>query len=253
MSFDLKKIKPTKNDNPPRIVVYGPGGVGKSTFAASAPDVLFFDIENGLDGIESSKIPIKNWHDVLEAITALHDQEHDFKTIAVDSIDWMEGIIHTMVAKSEGKNNIEEIGYGKGYKMALDYWQQFLQGMTSLRDNKNMTIILIAHDQIKRFDDPTGQGYDRHMLKLHQVAGAMVFEWADAVLFAKQKTYVSKEDVGFNQKKSKAKSLGRILYTEDNPAYMAKHRASLSLPPEISFSWDNFISSIGQKETQKGE
>lgn len=245
--INLSDIKPTRGDNPPRIVLYGPGGVGKSTFAASAPDTVFLDIENGLDGIEASKIRCSEWQDILDAITALHEQKHEFKTLAVDSIDWMESLIHKAVAKADGKDNIEEIGYGRGYKLALDYWAQFLQGMTSLRDNKGMTIILIGHDQIKRFDDPTGSGYDRHQLKLHNAAAAQVFEWADAVLFAKQKAVVKNEDVGFKQKKGKAISLGRVLYTEDNPAYMAKHRASLSLPPEIPFSWEDFISNIGQK------
>lgn len=247
MTLDLKKIKATKEDRPPRIVVYGPGGVGKSTFAANAPDVLFIDIEDGLDGIESAKAPAKTWQDVLDVITALHNQDHEFKTLAVDSIDWMEQLIHAAVAKEHGEEHIEGIGYGKGYKFALDYWTQFLQGMTSLRDNKNMTIILIAHEQIKRFDDPSGSGYDRYMLKLHEKAAQMVFEWADAVLFAKEKSVVKNEDVGFNQKKAKAIAMGRTLYTENNPAYMAKHRESLSLPPEIPFSWENFINSIGQK------
>lgn len=245
--IDLSKIEKTKSENPPRIVLYGPGGVGKSTFAANAPDTIFFDIENGLDGIECAKIRCTEWQDILDGISALHEQKHEYKTLAVDSIDWMEGLIHKAVAKADGKENIEEIGYGRGYKLALDYWTQFLQGMTSLRDNKGMTIILIGHDHIKRFDDPTGSGYDRHQLKLHAAAAAMVFEWADAVLFAKQKAAVVKEDVGFKQKKGKAVSLGRVVYTEDSPAYMAKHRASLSLPPEIPFGWDDFISNIGQK------
>lgn len=248
--INLSTIKPDISNRPPRLVVYGPGGIGKSTFAANAPDTLFFDIEKGLDGIEAAKMPVNLWADILEGINALHDQEHEFKTLAVDSVDWMEHLIHDAVAKEHGHDNIESIGYGKGYKFALDYWQQFLQGMTSLRDAKGMTIILIAHDQIKRFDDPTGAGYDRHMLKLHDKAGQMVFEWADAVLFAKQKAAVSQEEVGFNQKKKKAIGLGRTMFTEDAPAYMAKHRASLSLPPEIPFSWDNFINSIGTKQTK---
>lgn len=245
--IDLNSIEATTDNRPPRIIIYGPGGVGKSTFAANAPDVLFIDIENGLDGIESAKAKADEWQDVLDIISALHEQNHGFKTLAVDSVDWLEALIHKAIAKSEGKDNIDDIGYGRGYKLAIDYWQQFLQGMTSLRDSKSMTIILIAHDQIKRFDDPTGQGYDRHMLKLHNAAGQLAFEWADAVLFAKQKTVVKQEDVGFKQTKGKAISIGRVLYTEDSPAYMAKHRASLSLPPEIPLSWEDFVNNIGKK------
>ncbi len=246
--INLTELKPTKEDHPPRLVIYAAGGIGKSTFAASAPDVLFFDVENGLDGIESTKIDINTWQDVLDAITALHEQDHGFKTLAVDTLDWLEGIIHKQVAHEAGKETIEEIGYGAGYKMSVDLWSQFLQGLSSLRDNKNMTVILLAHDQIKRYNDPTTDSYDRFCLKLHDLASAMVFEWADAVMFARKKVRIEKEEAGFNKEVKKAKSIGdlRVLQTVDNPAYMAKHRASLNLPDEIPLSWDAFIPAIGQ-------
>lgn len=250
MTLDLTKIKKTTTERPPRIVIYGPGGIGKSTFAADAPDVLFFDIENGLDGIESSKLEIKSWQDVLQGITALHEQDHKFKTLAVDSIDWLERHIHAQVAQEHNGKSIEDIPYGKGYKFALDLWNQFLDGMTSLRDNKGMTIILIAHDQIKKYNDPTMDSYDRYTIKLHDSAASLVVEWSDAVLFARKKVRIEKEDAGFNKKIAKAKDLGdmRVIQTVDAPSYQAKHRASLALPEEIPFSWDSFIESIGERK-----
>ena len=248
--INLSEIKPTIGDNPPRLVIYGSGGIGKSTFAASAPDTVFLDIENGLDGIECAKIRIKTWQDVLDAITALHEQEHEFKTIAVDSIDWLETVIHKQVAEEAGESHINDIGYGKGFAIALDLWNQFLQGMNSLRDNKQMAVIFIAHEQIKRFNDPTMDSYDRYSLKLHEKASAIVFEWADAVMFAREKVHIVKEEAGFNKELKKAKSIGgmRVLQTVNNPAYMAKHRASLALPDEINLDWNDFISNIGQRK-----
>lgn len=248
--INLTEVVPTTGDNPPRLVVYGSGGIGKSTFASSAPDTVFLDIENGLDGIESAKIKIKTWQDVLDAITALHEQDHEFKTLAVDSIDWLERIIHKQVAIEDGKEHIEELGYGRGYKLAVDLWNQFLQGLNSLRDNKQMAIILLAHEQVKRFNDPTMDSYDRYALKLHDSASSIIFEWADAVMFAREKVHIVKEDGGFNKEIKKAKSIGgmRVLQTVNNPAYMAKHRASLALPDEISLDWNDFIANIGQRK-----
>lgn len=250
MDIDLTKLKPTTTEKPPRIVVYGGGGIGKTTFAASAPNVIFFDIEKGLDGIESTKLPIESWQDVLDGITALHEQDHEFQSVAVDSIDWLERLIHRQIASEHNVQSIDEIPYGKGFNLAVDLWSQFLDGMTSLRDNKDMTIILIAHDQVKRFNDPTMDSYDRYTMKLHEKAGSMVFEWADAVMFARKKVRIEKEDAGFNKKVSKAKDLGdmRVLQTTDSAAFQAKHRASLALPDEINLSWDSFIEAIGQKE-----
>ena len=87
--LDLTQLKPTLEQKPPRIIIYGGGGIGKSTFASDAPDVFFFDIEGGLDGIECAKQPIKTWDDAVQTMTALIEQDHSFKTVAVDSLDWV--------------------------------------------------------------------------------------------------------------------------------------------------------------------
>lgn len=249
--MDITQLKPDTTQNPPRIVLYAPGGTGKSTFASQAPNTIFMDIEKGLDGIESTKQPVSTWPEVIEMIEALHAQEHEFKTLAVDTIDWLETIIHKQVALENNVPNIEAIGYGKGYKLAMDLWEQFLSGMTSLRNNKRMTIILLAHDKIKRFDDPMTDGYDRYMLKMHDSASAKVFEWADAVLFMKSKTLIKSEDAGFNKKIKKGIDGGVYIHTTEAPAYMAKHRASLSLPDEFPVSetdgWQDFIKAIGTR------
>lgn len=246
--MDLTNLEADVGNRPPRLVIYGAGGIGKTTFAAQAPSVIFGDVEDGLDGINAVKQRLKSWQDVVDFITALHEQDHNFKTIAIDSIDWLERLIHEQVCKEKGVSSLEDIGYGKGYLFAMDLWEQFLRGMTSLRDTKNMTIILIAHDQIKRFDDPLTDGYDRHMLKLHNKAAALVYEWADAVLFAKIKVYTKSEDVGFKKKINKAVDGGRLIYTTEHPAYQAKHRASLALPDELELGWDHFINAIGTRE-----
>jgi len=245
-SIDLSTLKKTTEQKPPRIVIYGAGGIGKSTFAADAPNPVFLDIENGLDGIECAKIKIPSWEVLGSAMLALQGQDHEFKTVVIDSIDWLEQLIHKHVAELHGVKSVTDISYGRGYGESLVYIERLLNGLTRLRDEKGMTIILIAHDQIKRYDDPMGDGYDRHQLKLHEKAGAKVFEWADAVLFAKTKTLTKSSQEGF-KKSVKAIDAGRVIYTNDSPAFMAKHRASLALPDEIPLSWEAFISNVGQR------
>ena len=246
--MDLTKLKPKLEEKPPRLVLYGPEKVGKSTFASQAPDVVFMDIEDGLTGIKTAKQKIGSWAEVIDMITALHEQDHGFTTLAVDSLDWLERLIHKAVAKTEGKDDIEDIGYGKGYKLALSYWEQFLNGMNSLRDNKGMTIILLAHDQVKRHDSPITESYDRHEIKLHTAAGAKVVEWADAILFAAPKIHITKEKGKFNQEKTRAIGRGNVIYTRASPAYQAGCRASLKLPDEIELDWNEFINNLNTKE-----
>lgn len=249
--MDFTKLESEAEHRPPRLVIYGTGGSGKSTFLSKAPDVVFLDIEDGLDGIDVAKQRITEWSDVIEAVEALHEQDHKYKTLAVDSIDWLEGLIHKQIAQEKNVDTVGEIPYGRGYELAGDLWKQFLSGMTSLRNNKGMTIGLIAHDKIKRFDDPMTDGYDRYQLKLHDKAAALVYEWADGVLFLKEKTLLKTEEGKFNKKIKKGIGGGIYMHTTETPAYQAKHRTSLSLPDELSISeengWQDFINAIGTR------
>ena len=51
----LDNIQTGKENKPPRIMIYGSEGVGKSTFGASAPDAVFIQTEDGLSEIDCKK------------------------------------------------------------------------------------------------------------------------------------------------------------------------------------------------------
>lgn len=257
--MDFVTIQKTNECKPPRLVVYGSQGVGKSTFAAQAPGVIFMQIEDGLDGIDSYKQRVTTWGEVMQMMAALYEQPHNFTTLAIDSADWLESLIHAQVVADWNKDagnkriaSIEEIGYGKGFGFALGYWEKFIEAMDALRSHKGMTIVLIAHEKIKRFDDPMGTGYDRYMLKMHDKASHLLQEWADGVLFLRRKSVVVKEDTGFT-KVAKAKDGGGVvMHTTESPAYQAKNRTMLSLPAEFYVSrdnaWGDFIANIGKNK-----
>lgn len=244
--IDLGSIKKERKFRPPLVTIYGRPKIGKTTFVADAPDSLILAIEKGQDAIECSTVDINKYEDVIEAITALHEQDHTFKAVGVDSADWLERLIWDKVARDHGVKNIEDIGYGKGYVFALNLWQEVLGGLESLRDNKGMGVILIAHDHVKRYDNPMTESYDRYELKLHAKAAALVSEWSDCLLFATNKVILRKEDAGFNKKLAKAKDAGRVLYTVETPAYVAGNR--FGLPDEIELNYNAFIKALkGEK------
>lgn len=244
--LDLTTIKREKKQRPPIITIYGRPKVGKTTFGADAPNSIILAIEKGQDGLTCSSTNIDSYQDMLDAITALHEQDHKFENVVVDSADWLERLIWDQVSKDEGVKSIEDLGYGKGYVKAINLWQQVLAGLESLRDNKGMGIIMIAHDQVKKYQDPTSESYDRYELKLHAKAGALVSEWSDCLLFATHKVMIRKEDGGFNKKVVKAKGAGRILYCTETPAYVAGNR--FGLPDEIELSWPAFAAALkGEK------
>ena len=240
----LKMIEKGKKAEPPRIILYGVHGIGKSSWAASAPAPIFIQTERGLKEIETDKFPLaESFLQVLDFIEVLHDEKHDYKTLIVDSLDWLEKLIFVEVAKAKGVSSIEEIGFQAGYKIALKYWDEILAKLDDLQEKKKMAIIGIAHSQIKNFNSPESEPYDRYQLDLHKHAAARVQQWADAVLFLNYKTYTSKLKVGAGKEVIKAMGTGeRVIYTEEKPAYQAKNR--YDFPSEIPFlknqGWSEF-------------
>ena len=125
-----------------------------------------------------------------------------------------------------------------------------------LRDERGMGVILIAHADIKRFDSPEVEPYERYQPKLQARSSALVQEWCDVVGFANYKTIVKSSDVGFNNKVSRGISTGeRLLYTSEKPAYLAKNRYSLpdSLPLDWSALADAMTTTTETTKQSKGK
>lgn len=227
---------------PPRLIVYGQEGIGKSTFAASAPKPLFIPTEDGLKRIDCKRFPVvKNFGEFIGRIGQLCQQEHDFETAVVDTADWLEKLIWAETCRRKGKESIEDIGYGKGYQFAMDLWKEVVTGLDYLHGERGMVVILLAHAKVERFNDPEQASYDRYTLRLHRDADAYLREWADAVLFAHRKVRIQAEDLGFNKTRNVAKAIGsdggeRLLRTVPSPAAVAKNR--YGMVGDIPLSWE---------------
>jgi len=253
----LENIKSGKESKPPRIMLYGSEGIGKSTFGASAPKAVFVTTEDGLSEIDCHKFPLaKKLNEVLASLQALHQEQHDFQTVVIDSLDWLERLIFDEVCREYGVRSIEKAdgGYAKGYVHALSHWRKILNLLEVLRNEKGMACILIAHSKVEKFEDPESSAYDRYSPRLHKHANALISEWVDAVLFVTRRFRIQKEDAGFNRERTIAAPIGadggeRIIRTVGGPACVAKNR--FSLPPELSLSWNAFIKEMIGEEDKK--
>ena len=244
--MSLANITHTRTPKPPKLVVYGGAKVGKSSFAAGAPSPIFIRTEDGLDALDVPAFPLaSSWADVLGSIGALAEEEHEFRTVVLDSLDWAEPLAWQAVAKTAGVADIEKVGggYGKGYQEAIRLWRDLLDGLDWLRNHRQMGVVVICHDEIRRHEPPDGDAFDVAGLKLHKRASALVTEWADVIGYARVKRAVKKSDAGFGKEHARAVGMGaRLLTVGQNPAYLSGNR--YGLPDDLELSWDAFEAAL---------
>lgn len=233
----LEQIHRGTVTRPRRTLMYGVQGVGKSSWASMAERPIFIPTEDGLDGIGCDRFPLaKAYADVVAALGELYTAQHEYRTIVIDSLDWLERLIWADVCRKRGIESMEDIGYQKGYTFALTQWRDVLEGLDALRNDRAMAVILIAHCKIERFEDPETEGYDRFLPRLHKLADALIREWCDEVFFASYRVHARKTGEKFGQATHKGIGTGeRIIRTTERPAHVAKNR--LNLPDEIPLDY----------------
>jgi len=251
--MSLKKVVKGRLAQPLRVILYGPPGIGKSTFAAGAPAPIFLGAEKGTAQLEVDRFTQpEKWEDVLAATTELGTADHSYKTIVLDTLDWIEPLIHTQELNEVNKtkhtaDDIDDIGYGRGYNLALVQWRKLVSYLERLSEIRAMNIILLAHSQIKSFKNPEGDDFDRYEMKLHHKAGGLLQEWADEVFFASYETYA-------HEKKGRVRGISsgaRIIHTTRTAAYDAKNRHDL--PSELPLSWDDYATAIASGSPANSE
>lgn len=207
---------------PQKAVIFGPEGIGKSTLAAQFPAPVFLDTEGGTHHLDVARLPApKSWADVVSAIAALATEAHDFKTLVLDTVDWLEKLLIEHVCKTANKASIEDFGYGKGYVVLAEEFTKFLASLEPLL-RRGIHVVFLAHTRIVKFEQPDAAGaYDRYELKLSKQVGPLVKEWCDLLLFGNYFTKVAENDSG---RKRGIGGRERKLYTTHSAAWDAKNR-----------------------------
>lgn len=257
--FDLE-IEEGVSEGAERILLYGTPGIGKSTWAAGAPDPFFLDLERGTRQLKvaRNKKPIDTWEKLIAVLKQLMVMESfHYKTLVIDTLDRAEWLNWVYICKNNKiqrsgvsvnvpVESIEEVngGYGKGYTVAYEEWRRFFGLLETVQRRLGIRVILLAHAKLENVPNPNGSDYMRYSLKLHKQAASMFYEVCDAVLFASHNVIAKKEGY-MDGKRARGISDGtRHLYTREAPTHVAKNR--YNLPDDIELSWDVFTMEVAR-------
>lgn len=222
-----------------RIVLYGPGGIGKTTLATQLPGpVAFVDLDESLarlkgyltaHGRMENIMPVAGVMTWTELRLALQSEGWDkIKSIVIDTGTKAEelAVAHTLgtVPHEKGQkcNSVEDYGYGKGFGHVFDTFLPLLADLDRhCRAGRNVAII--CHDCTSTVPNPAGEDWLRYEPRLQSPNSGKasirlrVREWADHVLFMGYDLDVNKE--------GKARGAGtKTIYTSELPHFMAKSR-----------------------------
>lgn len=240
-------------DRPEITVVYGRGGIGKSSLAALAPGAVFLDIERGTYAFDVPRIEGIDTLSDLRSVLQSSDLD-GFKTVVIDTMTKAEelAVAHILktVPNEKGKlvSSVEGYGYGKGYQHVYDA-MLLLIGDLDLQVRHGRNVIVICHDCIADVPNPVGDDfirYEPHLQAPKSGKGSVrnrVIQWADHVLF-----------IGYDVAAEDGKGKGsgtRTIYTDELPDHIAKSRTvHATIPftgPEDGAIWDLIFPTGGAK------
>lgn len=218
-----------------KMVLYGPEGIGKTTFASRLPQPLFIDTEGGTRHLDVQRFEQRpdSWTMLLEQVKFVQSRPEVCRTLVIDTADWAESLCARHVCDKAQQASIESFGYGKGYVYLQEEFARLLHLLSDLAEGRQINVLLLAHAAMRKFEQPQEMGaYDRWELKLSRKVAPLLKEWADLLLFANYKIFTVTDE---KSKHKKAQGGERVMYCTHHPCWDAKNRHGL--PDELPFDF----------------
>lgn len=214
-----------------RILIYGTGGIGKTTLAAWLPAPLFIDLEGGTRRLNVTRDTATSWPELRGKLAAIEaSPPSGVRTIVIDTATVAEElakqqVLETKPTTDKGKpvTSIEDYGWGKGWQFVFDQFNGLLADLDRIVA-KGLNVCIVAHVVDSPVPNPAGEDYIRWEPHLYDgdkngrgSIRSRVFEWSDHALF-----------VGYDVTVTDGKGQGigeRTIYTHELPTHVAKSRA----------------------------
>ena len=178
MAINLESLSRPTSKRPMIATLFSEGGMGKTTLAAMFPKPVFIRAEDGtasLDGHPDAMLfPVaKSTADIFDAIEALATQEHDRKTLVIDSVTQFEKLATREIIDSEPNPKCKNMaaahgGYGKAFGILDKKHQDLREACDYLVTDCGMNVVFIAHATTEELELPDVDKYSRYTIQLHK-------------------------------------------------------------------------------------
>jgi len=221
----------------PKGIVYGPPGIGKTTFGAGAHKALIVDCENGAAHVTCDRTPyLSNWPVIRQWLEALAKGGHGYKTVVVDSVDWLlrrleehvSGVKDTDHGMSQTMNRSHG-GYGNGKQVLKNYVYQYLLPMLDSIVNSDMAVVLLAHATRHEVTSIDGATAEKSAPDIHPDLVGTMIEWSDFVAAARKDVNNVRE-----------------LVLNETGQQLAKNRYGIE--SALPMNWDALMSAVYQSQ-----
>lgn len=235
-------------DRPIIATILGDSGMGKTSLAATFPNPIFIRAEDGLQAIPDGSRPdafpvIAKVDDLWEQFTALITEEHDYKTVVVDSVTALERLFIQYVIDSDPKKpksiNQANGGYGAGLG-AVATLHQRVRKAVGIMNTKGMHVIFIAHADTETIELPDQDPYTRYSLRLGKKSVAPYVDDSDIVGFLRLVTYTR----GDGERKKAISDGSREIVCHATAASVSKNRYGITDPLTVEHGVNPFASII---------
>ncbi|MBU1668507.1 ATP-binding protein [bacterium] len=223
-----------KKDRPLILTIVGEGGVGKTTLAGTFPNPIILRTEDGTMSLSEdsgvSLLPLaKTSKECFEYIEMLAKEEHNFKTLIVDSVTQLNTIFESEIVASDTKAkslNSALGGYGAAFSAISEKHRVFREWCGYLSEDKGMNIVFIAHTDTETIELPDTDSYTRYTIRMHKKSVQHYSDNVDVVAYLKLKTFTSGSS---ESKTKKAISNGtRVMTCYPTASHISKNRLGIS-------------------------